>query len=253
LNSEKIALIVFACVFGSAMAGFSLGEMLPGHYLAGNAINIIELATGLIATLVGMVLGLLVSSAKGRFDRVSRELLHGAAQVVMLDRILAQYGPETGEIRAAVKSAYISAMEKFTSGSGLQQVGLQTPEWIARFEGIQASIQAATPQNDAQQVLKARAIQVSTDLDNFRWSMSIEEIGSISIPMLVIVVFWLSFIFVAWGVISPRNVLVAIALLASALSVAGAVFLIVEMDQPLNGWIRVSSRRLRKALAILGE
>jgi hypothetical protein len=66
-------------------------------------------------------------------------------------------------------------------------------------------------------------------------------------------VFWLSVIFAAWGVFSPRNFVVVLALLAASLSVSGATFLILELDTPLSGWIRVSPVPIQRAIAHLGE
>ena len=99
------------------------------------------------------MLGLLVSSAKGTFDQVSNELTQVAAKTVLLDRALAQYGPETNEIRAGLKSNYTIVMEQLTSGDESQQANLETAESFRRFERLQAMIRALTPQNDTQRGL----------------------------------------------------------------------------------------------------
>src|SRR4029453_16532929 len=100
MDSRAVALIVFACVFGSAMFGFFLGKKLPHKHLDNESKDIVKLATGLIATLSALVLGLMVSSAKGTFDQVKSELMQTAVKIVVLDRVLAQYGPEANEVRA---------------------------------------------------------------------------------------------------------------------------------------------------------
>ena len=235
------------------MFGFFLGKVLPDRHLDASSKDIVKLATGFIATLSALVLGLLVSSAKATFDQVNNELTQVAARVVLLDRVLAQYGPETNEIRAAHKLTYTIAMEKLTSGDESQQSELESPEGVARFESIQANIRALTPQNDSQRALQLRAIQIAGDLANSRWLLTMQRTGTISMPLLVVMVFWVSLIFAAWGVFSPRNLVVATALLACALAVSGAVFLILEMDQPLSGLVRVSTFPLQKAITHLGE
>ena len=253
IDSQVITLIFFACVFGSAMVGFFLGKVLPDRHLDGESKDIVKLSTGLIATLTALVLGLLISSAKDTFDQVNNELTRVAVNVVLLDRALAQYGPETNEIRARLKSGYIPVMAKLTSGDKSQEASLETSESFTQSERLQAGIRALTPRNDAQRELQSRAIQITVDLNSSRWLLTMQRAGSISVPLLVTMVFWLSLIFAAWGVFSPRNLVVATALLACALSVSGAVFLIMEMDQPLTGWIRVSPLPLQKALVHLGE
>jgi hypothetical protein len=95
-------------------------------------------------------------------------------------------------------------------------------------------------------------VKISNEIAAGRWSLAIQREGSISVALLVIMVFWLSVIFAAWGVFSPRNLVVAVALLASSLSVAGAIFLVLELDSPLTGWIRVSPVPVQRAIEHLG-
>ena len=99
ISENDVGLIVFVCVFGSAILGVFLGKLLPDRHLNNDAKDIVKLATGLIATLAALVLGLLVSSAKARFDQVNSELMQVAVKVVLLDRVLAQYGPEAKGVR----------------------------------------------------------------------------------------------------------------------------------------------------------
>jgi hypothetical protein len=253
MNPRLIALIVFVCVFSSAILGFYIGKKLPDRHLEGDSKDIVKLSTGLIATLSALVLGLLVSSSKGTFDQVKNELMQMAVKIVVLDRVLAQYGPEANEIRTVVKNSFTIASLPIISGDEAQQAKLDTPEGVARLEGLEARIRALTPANDGQRALQARALQIMSDLASSRWLLIMQRKGTVSTPLLVVLVFWLSIIFAAWGVYSPRNTIVVVALLASALSVSGATFLILELDQPLTGWIRVSPVPIQQALAHLGE
>ncbi len=253
LDSREIASIIFACVFGSAMFGFFLGKVLPDRHLNSDSKDIVKLATGLIATLSALVLGLLVSSAKGTFDRVNSELMEMAVKTVLLDRVLTQYGPEAAEIRTGIKIGYTTATALLLSGDEAQQENLNSPEAVARLEGIQAKLRALSPQDDAQRGLQSRALEISEEMAQARWLLVMQRKGSISTPLLLVMVFWLSVIFAAWGVFSPRNWIVAGALLAGALSVSGATLVILEMDRPLTGWIRVSPIPIQEAISHLGE
>lgn len=253
MDSGVIALIVFACVFGSAIIGIYLGRVLPDRHLNNNAKDIVKLATGLIATLSALVLGLLVSYAKGTFDQVNSQLTQNAVRVVVLDRILAQYGSETNEIRAKLKASYIESTGLILSANSSQQDRWDSSEGVARVETFQAAIRALAPKNEIQKELQLQAILISNEIVSSRWFLIIQRQGTISVPLLVIMVFWLSVIFAAWGVFSPRNLVVVIALLAASLSVSGATFLILELDTPLTGWIRVSPVPIQRAIAHLGE
>ncbi len=252
MKSGVIAVIVFGCVFGSAIIGLFLGRILPDRHLNNDAKDIVKLATGLIATLSALVLGLLVSSAKGTFDQVNQELTQNAVRIVVLDRVLAQYGPETKELRAALKNSYTVATSLVMSANQSQQDKWDSPEGVARVESFQSAIRALAPKNEAQKELQSRAIQISHDIVSSRWFLIIQREGTISVPLVVIMVFWLSVIFAAWGVFSPRNLVVVVALLASSLAVSGATFLILELDTPLTGWIRVSPVPIQRAISHLG-
>jgi len=253
MDSRAIALIVFACVFGSALFGFYLGKKLPDRHLENESKDIVKLSTGLIATLSALVLGLLVSSAKGTFDQVKNELMQVAVKIVVLDRVLEQYGPEANGVRAVLKSSFTTASEALISGNESEQAKLDTPEGVSRLEGLQTRIRSLTPQNDAQRGLQSRALQLTSELATSRWLLIMQRKGTIATPLLVVMVFWLSIVFAAWGVFSPRNLIVAVALFLSALAVSGATFLILELDQPLTGWIRVSPVPIQQAMAHLGE
>jgi hypothetical protein len=235
------------------MLGFFLRRVMPQHSLDSESKDTVKLATGLIATLSALVLGLLVSSARDSFNQVNSELLRMSVKIVLLDRELAQYGPETKEIRDLVKSAYSKAAELMLSGEDSQQRQLDTPGALARLEGFQARIRELSPQNDGQRRLQSRALEISDELSASRWLLIMESKGSVSLPLLVVVVFWLSMIFTAWSVFAPGNLTVAAALLASALSVSGAVFLILELDRPLTGLIRISGAPMREAISHLGQ
>lgn len=189
MDDRLTAVIVFACVFGCAMIGFLLGKVLPDRHLDSDSKDIVKLATGLIATLSALVLGLLVSSAKGAFDQVNTELTQLSAKIVLLDRVLAQYGPETNEIRVGLKSGYATAVERLTSGDESQQTRVEGRESFGQFESVQAGIRALTPQNDAQRGLQSRAIQAAAEISDTRWLLVMQRTGTISMPLLVVMVF----------------------------------------------------------------
>ena len=253
MSSLAIAAFVFACLLSSMMLGFFLRGRMPQGHLESDSKDTVKLATGLIATLSALVLGLLVASARDSFNQVSGELMRMSVRIVLLDRVLAAYGPDAQEIRDLIKSGYAGAAELMLSGDESQQAKLDTPEAVARVEGIQAKIRQLSPQNDAQRGLQSRALEISDELTGSRWLLIMNMKSSMSKPLLVALVFWLSLIFTAWAVFAPRNVTVNVALLACALSVSGATFLILELDRPLTGSIRVSAAPVRAALSHLGE
>ena len=248
-----VAFIVFVCVFGSAMLGLYLRDLLPSHHLSDESIGVIKLATGLIATMAALVLGLLVSSAKVEFDTESSDLVHNAATILTLDRVLANYGPETQEVRALIKRSYADSIQILASGDIEQLAKLGSPEAVTLTENFQRKIQDLTPHNAAQGRLQAHALQVVDEVFAQRWLALLQAQNSIPLSLLVVLVAWLSVIFGTFGLFAPRNGTVIAAFVVCALSAAGAIFLIEELSTPLYGIARVSVAPMRNALAHLGE
>jgi hypothetical protein len=253
MSSLTISLIVLACVFGGSLLGLYLRTVLPEHHLSEGSMGVVKLATGLIATLSALVLGLLISSAKGSFDKVNDEVVQDSAKVIQLDRVLANYGPETRELRDLIKRHYTNTAEALMSGDSLGLAKLDTPEMAGRVEKLQAGVGELSPRSDAQRQLKARALQIFGELSSSRWVVLLQREGSISMPLLVALVSWLVIIFTAFGLLAPRNTTVVVSLFICSLAAAGAIFLILEMDRPLDGMIRISGAPLRAALAHLGQ
>ena len=100
---------------------------------------------------------------------------------------------------------------------------------------------------------KARALDISNDLEKTRLRLFAQKESSIPLPFLVVLVFWLTIIFVSFGLFAPANATVVFTLFVCALSVSGAIFLILELDRPFGGLIQVSSAPLRDALVQLGR
>jgi hypothetical protein len=174
-------------------------------------------------------------------------------KVVQLDRTLVHYGPETKETRDLLRGAVGSVIELLFSGEGPGPAKLDAPERLAKVELIQAKLLELAPRNDAQRVLQSRALELSNELAQMRWLLIVEGEGAIPTPFLVVLVFWLSIIFVGFGLLSAKNATVVAILVVCALSVSGAIFLIEEMDRPLEGLMKISGAPLRNALAHLGQ
>ena len=101
MNPIPIGLIVFACVFAGALFGMFLSRVLPAEHLSADARDVIKVSMAMVATLAALVLGLLTASAKSSLDDKEGELRAAAAQVILLDRTMAEYGPETAQAVAS--------------------------------------------------------------------------------------------------------------------------------------------------------
>jgi hypothetical protein len=252
MSSLEIAGIIFACIFGGAMLGMFFQSILPRDHLSPDSKDVVKVGMGLIATMAALVLGLLTGSAKSAFDTQDGELKQMAANVILLDRTLARYGPETKTIRDQIRRLVEYKLAATWPESGAERV--ETSETTPAVEGVDDAIRALSPQTDLQHALQAQALQIIGDIVHTRWLMFGQQAGNaIQTPLLVVMVFWLAALFASFGLFAPRNATVMAVLCVSALSVSGAIFIILEMNQPFQGLVKVSSAPLRYALAHLGQ
>jgi hypothetical protein len=251
MNSIALSSIVFFCVFGGALLGVFLRTVLPEHHLNPASKDLVKLGMGTIAAMTGLILGLLVASAKGSYDTQSRELTEMSAEVIMLDRVLAHYGPEAKEVRDLLRSGVVGTIERIWP-EDLSQHSKLDPA-TAKTEYLYDKLQELSPTNDTQRSLLARALNIGVDIAQRRWLMYEQQGATISIPLLIVLVFSLTITFISFGLNAPSNATVIATLLLCALSVSGVIFLILEMYRPYEGLIQISSAPLRTALAHLGQ
>jgi hypothetical protein len=252
MSALTIGAIVFACVFAGALFGMFLGRVLPKEHLSPDAKDVIKVSMAMIATLAALVLGLLTASAKSSLDDKEGEVKNWAAQIVLLDRTLAEYGPETAGVRDLIKQTLAARISQIWPEQGTAL----TFDAVARgggVEDVQRKLLELTPQTDAQRWLQSQALTISSTMAATRLSALQQLASSIQWPFMAILVFWLAVIFASFGLFAPRNALVTAALFVAALSVAGSIYLILEMDQPYSGLIKISSAPVKAALAQLGK
>jgi len=253
MNPPVIALIMLAVVFGGALLGLWLQKVLPDQHLTAETKEVVRLSTALVATISALVLGLLVSSAKSSFDRYDDELTQNAARVVMLDRALDEYGPETSEIRASIKAGYARRIELLFSNNAAAMRAVDGSLAITQEENIDSRLFALESAGPVQQGLQARAVELNGEINMTRALIHVQRKDSMPTALLIVLGGWLTLIFTTFGLFAPRNAVVAGALLACSMSAAGAVFLILEMNSPFTGFITLSSAPMHEALLSLGH
>ena len=249
--SFTISLIVFACVFGGALLGMCLHAILPQHHLSNETKDIVKLGMGLVGTMAALVLGLLVASAKSSYDTQSAELTQVAANVASLDRVLDHYGPESKEIRTLLRNAVARVVDQTwpKDGASASPVAPQS----AGGDILYDKVQGLSPKNDAQRSLQNQALSIAIETGKMRMLMFAQATAAVSIPLLVVLVLWLTVIFISFGLFAPFNGTAVASLCVSALSVSAAIFLLLEMYTPYSGVIAISGAPLQAVLGHLGQ
>ncbi|MDM9624855.1 DUF4239 domain-containing protein [Rhizobium sp. S152] len=244
--------IVAVLLAGATLAGAWTSRHLPHHHLSTESKDAIKLATAVVGTLSALALGFLVASAKSRFDDAETELRGSGARLVLLDRIMAQYGSETADARKQLAKLVANRIADGwdVSGGGEPRSVLADDLGI---EPVQRQLRLLSPQNDVQSLIKARALEVSGAIAEAHWLVL--ESGNEGLPtaFLVVLTFWLTVIFYTFGLLSPHNATVISIITVCALSVGGAIFIVNDMAHPYGGLIYVSDEPLRIALSRMGH
>jgi hypothetical protein len=251
MNSILLGSITFAFGFGGALLGMSLRSALPQHHLSAESKDAVKISMALVSTMCALVLGLLIASAKSSYDTQNNELTDMSSKLILLDRVLAHYGPESKEAREELRHTAVNALDfMWAKDPGDHS---QLGPGSTSSEVLYDKIQALSPKDDAQRAVHSEALNIVFALGQTRWLMYEQRAGTGSVPLLMVLIFWLTILFISFGLFAPRNATVYATLLVSAISVSFAIFLILELYSPYVGVIRISNSALRNALAHLGQ
>jgi hypothetical protein len=244
--------IALACVFGGALVGMFFRKRVPDEYQGSDSKDVVRLGMGLVVTTVALALGLLVGSAKSFYDTQNAEMAQLGAKYIMLDRILAYYGPEAADARAELRSVLAQHLEmpgRLMAPKSYMDIrsGVQIADTL--FE----KIDRLSPKDDSQRYYKQQSLNQGIQLGELRWLMY--EQNTVPFPrfLLVMLVSWLIALFVSFGIFAPRNPLVLAGLFVSATAVCGAILLILAMYHPTGLLIRMSDAPLKAAIKQLGR
>lgn len=248
MNSIAVAAVVLGCTVLGACAGLLLHARLPDQHLNPDSKDVVKLVMGLIATVAALVLGLLISSAHRSYDEQQAEMQQLGVNLFQLDRALERFGPDARDARNLLHRIVASEIEYGSSNDD---------PTVATDKPLQAQKEAAelfdrvanlSPKTDAQRFMQSQALRLVAGLADIRLLLSEQARGSISWPFLVVLVFWLTVLFVGFGILAPRISTVVAALFLGAISVAGAIFLILELNRPYGGVMKISIVPIRNAL-----
>jgi hypothetical protein len=253
LNPFIIAFAVFAALFGSALLGLRLRRRLPEHHLSADTKDAVRLGMGSVATMAALVLGLLVASTKSAYDTEKNEVIQMAAKTIWLDRLCENYGPEAAACRTVLRRATHSAILRIWPDASVHRPEQVLDPGAIWSRDLPLAIQQLNPASDHQRTFKAQAAAAAADLGQMRWLLFEQAQSSVATPLLVMMVFWMALTYASIGLFAPPNGTVVAAQFLAALAVAGALFLILELDEPFTGLVRISSAPMVNALNHLGR
>jgi hypothetical protein len=261
LSSYWIAAIAFGCTVVGYLVGLLIQRYLPEDHLSGDSKESVKQGLGMLATLSALVLGLLVATTKGTYDAQSAAVKDLASSAMLLDRILERYGKETKEtkkikeikdIRAIIKKGALVMVKQLWPSEG---EGVQASEAELRMAGdvLFDKVSDLKPNGEAQTMLKARALELIIGIGQTRQKLLAQRASSIPLVLLVVLIVWMSLLFGCYGLLAARNWTSHIIMAICMLSLASSLLLVLELDRPFDGLIRVPSTPLTEAHSRLGE
>lgn len=251
MSSLFISLTVVAVVLSGSVFGAYFRSLLPKHHLEGDTRDIVKAGIGLLATLAALVLGLIVASAKNSFDTKTDEVQTAAVKLLHLDRSLRQLGSAGDEARQELLQIVKARVARIWAKRDAVQAALDVFDSRPNIETLEAMIRAIPVQDEAQRRAQAKALQATEELAQVRALVIAQSGSSIITPLLVLLVFWFTVISAGLNLFAPSNATTVTFNILCALSIGGAIFLILEMDQAFGGLIKVSDAPLRAAVTAL--
>ena len=244
-----IAVAVCVALVVAALGSRALYERLPERHRVTETENIVRLIANIFVVLASLVLGLMINSARTTFDGVDKAVHAYATQIILLDRVMRQYGPETEPARQSLR-AYVDQAARHMAQSD-PVLGSRTAETLLKDVGN--GLRALKPADVDRADLKQRAERRFETVYEMRWALVEQSEGSIPLPLTLLLVAWLMMVFASYGYRAPHNAVMVASFVVSAALIAGTIYLTLDMDIPFDGTIQVSPLPLERALAEIGK
>ncbi len=253
MSSIWIAAGVALLTFASGMAGLYLQGRLPKQHMSGGSKDMILAVIGLVTLLLALVLGTLVGNTYAFFATQKSELETMASRVLLVDQALTEYGPEAKPARDKLKEAVMQSYELFWRGADRDPEQLKVDVALARWQGVTSILNALDPATAVQKESLASAKANLALMEQTRLLMSLQLSSPVAWSLVISVIAWSMFLFCGFGVLSGANPTTVGVLALGAISVASAMFLILDLSQPYSGLFRIPASAMEQTLAAIDK
>jgi hypothetical protein len=242
-----IAILIFLCLSGASLGCLATYERLPAHHRHDETYNLVRVVANIFVVMTSLVLGLTINSAKNTFESIDYNVHAFATEMILLDRTLRRYGPETEPARQALLDYVKRVMSDGTLGAEPHAVADRTVEELLNAVGDR--LDAITAPDAQKAALWQEARQHLQKVVELRWVLIGQSEGDLPRPLLIILVTWLVAIYASLGYRAPRNAVIVGTFVVSAALISASIYLILDMDAPFDGPIRVSPAPLERLFA----
>ncbi|SER52243.1 Protein of unknown function [Faunimonas pinastri] len=243
-----IAFGIFVLLAGVVLLTLWGQLRLPARLRNKETHDVIKLGVGMVSVMASLVLGLFVTSVKGSFDAVDRDVHQFATRLILLDTTLRAYGPDAEGQRQQLIGYTEMVLTRTWSRAGDLWLVKDDRAWgmltdlelhiddLATGTPRQASL-AAQARSDVQRVIEQR------------WTLIADAQATFSSSLLIVLILWFVVIFASFGYNAPPNVLVLVSLMICAAAISSSIFMVLEIDGPFSGLIQVSPQPVEDVLA----
>lgn len=243
MHDVLIAFLVFVCLIAASL-GSRFYERIPERHRPAETEAVVRLFASLFMVMTSLVIGLMLNTAKNTFESADKSVHAYATELILFDRTLKHYGPETAEARRSLLAYTEQAAARMAQTD--PTLGSRSAESLLRAAGD--AVRALQPANDDHVYLKQQLEHRYSKIYEMRWALVEQSEGTLPAALIVMVVLWLVLIFASYGFRAPHNLVVVTSFVVSSVLVAGAIYLILDMDVPFEGMIQVSPAPLQRAL-----
>jgi hypothetical protein len=249
-NPLIIGLIVFAVILTGALVGYALRQCLPKHHLCEETKSTVSVSMAVVATFSALVLGLLISNASSSFSALGGEVTTLSAQILRLDGLLSRYGPETGLARETLRNyAEQKTADLFPDDEA--DVRLSDPETYQLLQQLEDSILELKPVSGRDKWWLDQAMTLAGKIGDTTWLLTQQAGQGTPKAFVALLVFWLTLLFASFGLFAPRNLTSAVTLTLCTVAVAGAIGMILELEQGFGRMVHISPQPMHHAVHTL--
>ena len=252
MQSLTRSIAVGLAAFGASVLGMLVEWELPLDVLNASK-GAVGGMVGLVSLLLALVLGLLIWTAFGVFATQQSEAHSLGPVVADIDLALEQYGPEGAPGRAGLRASLARSRARFFGDAREGPRPFTFEEMKTIFAGLDGYFDSLEPKTDRQQRLLAKAWDLARKYHDTQMRMARQLASPFPPHVLTVVIGWATVLFLGNGLVATPNAVTVITMLAGAISIATAIFLILELSHPYTGFIRISPAGIDSALGVLGE
>jgi hypothetical protein len=245
MRETVIALLVFVALVAASLGSRAVYERIPERQRAAATEDIVRLIANIFVVLASLVLGLMINSARITFDGVNKNVQAYATELILLDRTMRQYGPET----AAARKSLLTYVEQAARRMAQSDPVLGSRKAEALLNDVGNGLRALAPADADHVALRQRAERRFETVYEMRWALVEQSEGAIPVPLIALLAAWLVLVFASYGYRAPRTAVMVTSFVLSAALIAATIYLTLDMDIPFSGTVQVPPAPLERAIA----